>query len=197
MTMSRRLATFGMFVALVAPAAAQQTPPVRAGAGEPAKGDVGLTYSIMRLQGQTAPAGLGVDVSRTIGRSANDVGVQFAAALGINRFPATSNADYDFYAATQTSMLGGIRFVGRSDAPVLPFAQALAGVLHCCGSTDWAVEFGGGVDIPVRGTAAKLRIQIGVPTVYFGAGTDEDGAYAAGHSIGLRFNVGVAIPIGR
>ena len=157
------------------------------------KGEIGLTYSFMRLGGRNAPAGVGIDASRAITRSANDVEILLVGDAGINRFGSTT--DYD--AATQVQVMGGLRFAGRTSGGASPFAQVLAGVASCCGETSPAVTVGVGVSAPVGKGATRLRVQADFPTVFYGAGTTDGVTYASYRNTGIRVNAGIAIPLKR
>lgn len=175
-------------IAVASPAWAQQS----SAGGE--AGSVALTYNVLRLTGQTSAAGIGLDVARRVARSRNGVDVQIAGNLAVGRFGASD--DYD--ASTVTTFLLGVRLVGRGSPKAAPFAHALFGGLFCCGETDRALNVGGGVDVPLSNSRAAFRAQVDVPVAYYPAGVDFDGAkYDAGHDLGLRFSVGVAIPFGR
>ena len=182
------------FVLVVAaPAAAQQSSAAGASGAAPV-GAVGLTYSILRSDAETSAVGVGLDISRRVARSSNGVDVQVAVDIGVNHFAAST----DFDATTQTSFMAGVRFAGRGNASAVPFAQLLAGGIHCCGATDPAVAFGAGVDVPIAQKKANLRLQVDVPVAYYQAGIDADEVpYDAGRTVGVRVNIGVSIPFGR
>ncbi len=158
-----------------------------------AKGEIGLTYSFMRLGGRNATAGIGIDASRAIARSANNVEILLVGDAGINRFGSTT----DFEAATQSQVMGGLRFAGRMSGGASPFAQVLGGVVACCGETSPAVTVGVGVSAPMGKGASRFRVQADFPTVFYKAATADDIAYAAYRSTGIRVNAGIAIPFGR
>jgi hypothetical protein len=185
------------FVAVCAgPAHAQQTrPSTRTAASGERAGEVGLTYSVMRIQETTAKAGFGVDVSRAIGHSANNVGIHVVGEVNFNHFYGeTATA----IAWNQTSFMGGLRLSGHTRSGATPFAQVLAGGAHATGETDGAVSFGGGVSVPFSGNTCSFRLQVDFPMIFYQAGVDEtDVPYAAYHATGARINVGVAIPFGK
>jgi hypothetical protein len=180
---------------IAAPAWAQ--PAATGTPGGQLRGEIGLTFNVLRYEGETSRAGFGVDVSRTIGQPGNDVSVQIAGDLGVSYFAGASDATYTYSGATQTSLMGGIRLVVRGRSKATLFAQALAGAMRCCSETDAATMFGVGVDVPVSGRRVNLRLQADVPVVFFKAGVNDDGtAYDAGHDFGFRVNVGLAIALG-
>ena len=176
------LTGFAISVIYAAPALAQQ-------------GEVGLTYSAMRLQQTTAKAGFGLDVSKAVGHSANNVGIHVVGEVNFNHFyGATSTAE----AWNQTSFMGGLRLSGRTHSGVVPFAQVLGGGIHATGENDAAVSFGGGIDVPLSGKKCHVRLQADFPMFFYKAGVDETNVpYAAYHATGARINVGVAIPFGK
>ena len=192
------LAGLAIMAMFAAPARAQPSAAAGASDAEPT-GDIGLTFNILRYEGETAKTGFGFDASRTVGRLGTGVGLQIAGDLSASYFSGSSDASYVYSGTTQTSFMGGIRLVGRGQpkAKARLFAQALAGAVHCCGETDAAMMFGGGVDVPIGGKRLNLRLQADVPAVFYKAGVDDDGvAYAAGRDVGFRFNVGLAIALG-
>ncbi len=194
---AREMAALVLMASCAVPARAQQTQPQAPGASgsPPSSGEVGLMYSAMRLQEATAKSGFGVDVSRTIGHSANDVALQVVGDLSFNHFyGATSETE----AANQTSVMGGLRMSGRTRSGATPFAQVLAGIAHCCGETSPAVSFGGGISVPFSGNRFSFRVQADFPVIFYTSGVDDTGAaYGAYHDTGARINVGIAIPIRR
>ncbi len=158
-----------------------------------AKGEIGLTYSFMRLEGVNASAGIGLDASRAITRSANNVDILLVGDASINRFAATA----EFDAATQSQIMGGVRFAGRMSGGASPFAQVLAGVVSCCEETSTAFMVGVGVSAPSGTRNTRLRIQADFPTVFYKAGTTDGEAYDAYRKTGVRVNAGIAIPFGK
>ncbi len=190
---TRALVKLAIILVVASPAAAQQ-PPGTAAADGPA-GDVSLTYGILHFQEETSAVGFGLAVAKRVLRSSsNHVDVQIVGELGANYFSASD----DFEAATQTSFMAGVRFVGRGNPKASPFAQLLAGGIHCCGETDLAASVGAGVDVPMARSRANLRLQLDVPVAYYKAGVDADGVpYEAGRNVGFRFSVGVSVPLGK
>ena len=84
-----------------------------------------------------------------------------------------------------TSYLGGVRVAIPGNANVHPFAQFVLGAEHCCSSTDFALQPGVGVDIPINPTL-NFRAQIDFRTVRVdGASFNEQ-----------RYSFGVSMPVG-
>ena len=84
---------------------------------------------------------------------------------------------------TQKALLGGVRFASTKEAKAKPFGQVLLGGFFCCDSSNFAMQFGGGVDVPL--TNWTLRLQFDIPIDFI-----EDDTKA-----GFRFNVGVVFPL--
>lgn len=91
-----------------------------------------------------------------------------------------------FEDATISSYLGGIRFAGNYNPKFSPFVQFLLGVEHCCGSSDFALQTGGGVDFPWKSNFAA-RVQVDWRHV----------DNALDNADGLRVGVGVVFPLSR
>lgn len=157
------------------------------------RGELGFSYSFMRLEGTTATVGVGLDASRAIARSANNVDILVVGDASVNRFAATTESD----AATQVQAMGGVRFAGRTSGGATPFAQVLAGVVSCCEATDPAIMFGVGVSTPIANGNTRFRLQADFPTVFYRAGVFEGAAYDAYRKTGIRVNAGIAIPLGK
>lgn len=158
-----------------------------------AQGEIGVAYSFMRLEGVSASTGIGVDASRVLGRSANNVDILLVGDVSINHFGATTELE----ATTQSQVMAGVRFAGRMSGGASPFAQLLGGAVACCGGTSPAVMVGVGVSAPLGKQRTRLRLQADFPTVFNKAGISDGVAYEAYRSTGVRVNAGVAIPFGR
>lgn len=157
-----------------------------------AKGELALTYSVMRLEGTSAPAGIGIDVSRAIARSANNIQILLVGDASINRFGAST----EYQAATQTQAMGGIRFAGGMSGGASPFAHVMAGVVSCCDERSTAVMVGVGISAPIANRRTRIRVQADFPTVFYKAGAVDGVAYDAYRKTGVRFNAGLALPFG-
>lgn len=87
---------------------------------------------------------------------------------------------------TLSSYAGGIRFASTSSAKLSPFVQILMGAEHCCGSTEFAIQPGGGLDFPWKQQFA-VRVQADWRHVN---GTLDD-------ADGLRIGIGIVFPLSR
>ena len=85
-----------------------------------------------------------------------------------------------------TSFMGGVRFTSFASDRVRPFGQFLAGAERCCGSTDFAWQPGGGVDLVVTDTM-NLRALVDFRVVRFEGQDFRE----------TRFTFGVSLPLGR
>jgi hypothetical protein len=90
-----------------------------------------------------------------------------------------------FDGATQKALLGGVRFGGAKEAKAKPFGQVLLGGFFCCDVSDFALQFGGGVDLPMNNNKYFIRLQFDIPIDFV-----EDDTQA-----GFRFSVGIAFPL--
>jgi hypothetical protein len=84
-----------------------------------------------------------------------------------------------------TSFMGGVRFTSFAGNRVQPFGQVLAGAERCCGSTDFAWQPGGGVDL-VASAVVNLRAQVDFRIVRFEGQSFNE----------TRFTFGISVPIG-
>lgn len=129
--------------------------------------------------GATSNAGAHFDVASTIKRDVPFLAV--AGEVGFNHFDG----------GTVASFLGGARLRFPNAAPrVLPFAQVLGGLYHCgvCNIDDFALQFGGGVDVRLaRTNDVRVRGQIDVRHVF-----DTFDSFNA-----VRLSAGVVIPLNR
>jgi hypothetical protein len=91
-----------------------------------------------------------------------------------------------FESFTVSNYLGGLRFAGRYSEKFAPFVQFLLGVENASDSTHFAVQTGGGVDLPWKPQFA-VRAQIDWRHVD-GDSDDADG---------FRVGVGLVFPLGR
>lgn len=138
-----------------------------------AQGTVGAGISFLHNTGDTAP-GFTIDYA-TVKPATDKATVGFVGDFGLNR----SNG------VTVTSYLGGVRVGIPGNAKVHPFAQFVIGAEHCCSTTNFALQPGVGVDIPINPTL-NFRAQIDFRTVR----VDGNGYN------GQRYTFGVSMPVG-
>ncbi|MEO8482417.1 MAG: hypothetical protein ABI634_09430 [Acidobacteriota bacterium] len=138
-----------------------------------AQGTVGAGISFLHGTGDTAP-GVTIDYSN-VKPAVDRATVGFVGDFGLNR----SNG------VTLTSYQGGVRVGIPGNAKVHPFAQFVVGAEHCCSSTNFTLQPGVGVDIPINETL-NFRAQIDFRTVRVdGASFNEQ-----------RYTFGVSLPVG-
>jgi hypothetical protein len=161
-------ATAFLFI-LAGPAAAQ--PPAQPATG----GDeqtmliaAGLTF--MNVSESTG-VGVGVNALFNALRATETGRFGIVGDFGIN----------DFEGGTITTLMGGGRYTFNTDTRVLPFAQFLVGIVHCCDDTDFRPSLGGGVDIAWRPNL-NVRGEI---------------SFILGDSDATRFLLGVSFPINK
>jgi hypothetical protein len=71
---------------------------------------------------------------------------------------------------SQTALLGGVRLGSAPDGGATPFAQVLLGGFFCCDTSAFALQFGGGVDVPMDNLT--LRIQADIPVGFYEGDTE-------------------------
>jgi len=168
--------------ALAMPASAQttqsQTQTATSGSSDQA---LGLAYSIERLSGVTSGAGFTADYDKKVAGVGQNLGLDAAGEFGINHFAN----------GTHEAFRGGVRFEDDATKKLTPFGEFMIGGLHFTGGTDLTFIVGGGANIALAQHGAKskwlLRVQADIPVTMV----------TGGHVSGVRFDVGVAIPLGK
>jgi hypothetical protein len=124
---------------LALPASAQQQPPQPVSGGDDQTMLVGLGLTFMNISEST---GVGIGVNALFNAlETNETGrLGIVGDLGLN----------DFDGGTYLTFMGGPRFTFNTAGKVLPYAQFLVGLTHCCGDTDFAPALGGGIDVAWR-----------------------------------------------
>jgi hypothetical protein len=123
---------------------------------------------------------------------ASNVGIHFDVAkrfLEGDKMSASGVGEIGFNHfenATLSNYMGGIRFAGNYNPKFQPFVQFLVGIERCCDNSDFAMQTGGGVDIPWK-NAFAARVQLDWRHV----------DRAVDNSDGLRIGVGVVFPLNR
>jgi hypothetical protein len=125
----------------------------------------------------TSALGAHFDVASTIKRDVPFLGVM--GEIGFNHFDG----------ATVSSYMGGVRLrFPNASARVLPFAQFVLGLYHCCDINDFAIQGGGGLDFKVmRSDAMRIRAQFDVRHVF-----DDVQGFTP-----VRVSAGVVFPLNR
>jgi len=88
---------------------------------------------------------------------------------------------------TQKWLGGGVRFASKKDAKVKPFGQVLIGGFFCCDASDFGLQFGGGVDMPMNNNKYTLRLQGDIPIDFFEGETE----------VGFRLTASIVFPFKR
>lgn len=165
------------FAALIAVPAMAQTKPAASStmtsSNDPAVVAAGISFL---HDDATTAAGFAVDVAKDFMHN-DRIGIGGVGDFGLNHFDG----------ATVTSYMGGARVNFLiPDAKVKPFAQFLIGAEHCCGTTDFAQQLGGGVDIAIN-PKFNFRAQID----FWRHVKDDFGSFNE-----QRFWFGVSMPVG-
>jgi opacity protein-like surface antigen len=150
--------------------------PASAQSHDPFQSDFSANYDFVYHElDETSAAGAHFDLATTLTRS-----VPFLVMLGEAGFN-------HFDSATISSVMGGVRLrFPNASATVLPFAQVLLGLYHCCGVNDFAIQPGGGVDFKVSPNF-RIRAQIDLRHVF-----DDFGDFNA-----VRASAGIVLPLNR
>lgn len=149
--------------------------------------DLSVGYQFLRLEEESLGLGWYVDLAGNWSETLAIVG-QVAGSYG-------SVADFVNIDIDAHSFLGGIRFSGRGNPSLVPFAHALVGIIRVSAGTNVigvnvsesdssaAMQLGGGVTMKAT---EKLGVRIGAD---FLRAFEDSGAN------GFRFAAGVVIPI--
>jgi len=131
----------------------------------------------------TSHAGAHFDLATTVTRS-----LPYLVALGEVGFN-------HFEGATVSSVMGGVRLRFPNASPtVLPFAQVIVGLYHCCGINDFAIQPGGGVDFKVS-PDYRIRVQVDLRHVF--DRFDVGGVSVSDDFNAVRASVGIVLPLNR
>jgi hypothetical protein len=139
--------------------------------------DFSLNYdAVYHETGATSNVGAHFDVASTFNHHAPFIGP--VGEVGFNHFDG----------GTVVSALGGLRLRSNVDRLILPFVQVVAGLYHCgvCGTNDFAIQGGGGVDFGRRDNEFRIRAQVDFRRVF------DTPAFS-----GVRFSLGVVLPLNK
>jgi hypothetical protein len=169
-----------VFVAFAAPAMAQARPAAPAAASTTSSdstGEFGIGYSYLHIGGESAPAGFDAYYTKDVSTmSMGSVG--FIGDFSVNHLTS----------ATAELVTGGARLNFKGGSSKAKFhAQVTGGIAHAFSSSRFALDFGGGLDMPLQGKNFDFFAQVDFPVVFFSGATET----------GLRLNVGIAIPVGK
>jgi hypothetical protein len=167
-----------LLVAYAAPAMAQARPTTAPASSSTtssdSSGQFDIGYSYLHLNSASAPVGFDANYSKDVSTMSN-------ASLGIlgdfsfNHFSGGSTEFFD----------GGVKFGFKGNPKFTPYALVTGGLGHATGSSNFTLDFGGGVTMPLNGKAFDLFVQADIPVVFA----------TGGHFTGFRLNVGIAIPL--
>jgi hypothetical protein len=101
--------------------------------------------------------------------------VGFLGDFSFNHFSGGSTEFFD----------GGVKLGFKGNDKFTPYALVTGGIGHSTGSSNFTLDFGGGVTMPMSGKAFDLFVQADIPVVFA----------TGGHFTGFRLNVGIAIPL--
>ena len=127
----------------------------------------------MKVSSVNAPVGGMIDVAHKVLVLSGDGDV--VGEVNFSRFEG----------ATVATVMGGFRAAERVAPRAKVFGQLLVGLWHDDAGTDFALQPGAGIDVPVN-PRFDLRVRLDFPIDFF------EGA----HQTATRFGVGVVIPIG-
>jgi hypothetical protein len=171
-----------VLVAFAAPAMAQARP-APAAAKTPTtptassdSADFGIGYSFAHIAQANAAAGVDAFYAKDF-RSMSSGSLGFVADVSVNH---ASGGTAEF--AT-----GGVRIGFKGSSKAKFYAQVTGGLAHFPASSQFALDFGGGVKLPMEGKKFGLFAQVDVPMVFFSGNTQT----------GFRLNVGLDIPVGK
>jgi hypothetical protein len=167
-----------VLVAFAAPAMAQARPTTSSApassTSSDSNGEFGIGYSFLHLFTLNAPVGFDANYSK-------DVSTMSSASLAI-----LGDFSFNHFSGASTELFdGGVKFGFKGNDKFTPYALVTGGLGHSTGSSNFVLDFGGGVTAPLSGKSFDLFAQVDFPIV-FGNG---------GHSTGFRLNVGIAIPL--
>jgi hypothetical protein len=172
-------------VALSAPAAMAQARP-SAPAAKPAasssasdsNGDFGVGYSFLNGSGSSAGAGFDAFYAKDF-RTMSMGSLGFVGDFSVNH----GNG------GTAELVTGGARinFKGSSTMKAKIYGQVTGGLAHAFNSSQFELDFGGGVTYPLSGKKFGLYGQVDFPVVFFSGGSITF----------FRLNVGITMPIGK
>lgn len=171
-----------VLVAFAAPAMAQARPAAPAAASSSttpsdSAAEFGIGYSYMHIASEGAAAGFDAYYTK-------DVSTMSTGSLG---FVGDFSVNH-FTSATAELVTGGVRanFKGGSSKAKF-YGQVTGGLAHAFSASRFALDFGGGLDMPLQGKNFDLFAQVDFPVVFFSGQTNT----------GFRLNVGIAIPVGK
>jgi len=167
--MTTRLAvlTVGILFTLVSAASAQSRDPYFT--------DLSANYDfIYHEPGATSNAGAHFDVASTFKRTPPFIGP--VGEVGFNHYEGNTVVD----------VMGGLRIRANTDYWILPYAQFLAGLAHCCGVNDFALQGAGGLDFRTGSPDIRIRLQVDFRHVF-----DTEGFNAA------RVSAGIVLPLNK
>jgi hypothetical protein len=172
-----------VLVAFAAPAMAQArpaAPPATTSSSTTSSdpgGEFGIGYSFLHLGGASAAAGFDAYYTQ-------DFRTMSIGSLG---FVGDFSVNHSGTFGTGELVTGGVRVNFKTSSKAKFYGQVTGGLSHFPSESQFVLDFGGGVGMPLQGKNFDVFAQVDFPVVFF-AGASETG---------FRLNVGVAIPVGR
>jgi hypothetical protein len=169
-----------VLVAFAAPAMAQARPtasPATTSSSTPSNdsnGEFGIGYSFLHLFSANAPVGFDANYSKDIS-TMSSASLAILGDFSFNHFSGGSTEFFD----------GGVKFGFKGNDKFTPYALVTGGLGHATGSSNFVLDFGGGVTMPLNGKSFDLFVQADFPIVFA----------TGAKSTGFRLNVGIAIPL--
>jgi hypothetical protein len=168
-----------LLVASAAPAWAQARPsttPAKTSSSTTSSdtGSFGIGYSFAHFSGFNAPVGFDANFTK-------DFSTMSSASVGFV-------GDFSFNHGSNGSVEladGGVEFGFKGNEKVTPYVLVTGGLGHAPGASKFALDFGGGVRMPLTGKSFGFFAQVDIPIIFF----------TGNKQTGLRLNVGITIPM--
>jgi hypothetical protein len=168
-----------VLVAFAAPAMAQARPAAPATSSTSTSSgdaDFGIGYSFLHLFNANAPVGFDANYSKDFS-SMSSASLGFVGDFSFNHFSGGSTELFD----------GGVKFGFKGNDKFTPYALVTGGLGHAPGSSNFVLDFGGGVKMPLQGKKFGVFAQVDFPIVFA----------TGGSSTGFRLNIGINMPVGK
>lgn len=180
-TVTTLLLGAAVIVAWATPALAQAkpAPASSSSSSSTSAGQFGIGYSFLRISGLSAGAGFDANYTKDVTTmSMGSVG--YLVDFSVNHSGTFGTAEF---------VDGGVRlnFKTSGNTKATFYGLVTVGLAHAETTNNFAIDFGGGADIPLTGKNFGLFAQVDFPVVMFSGAS----------STGLRLNVGVTVPVGK
>jgi hypothetical protein len=171
-----------MMVAFAAPAMAQARPAAPAAktsssmSSSDSGADFGIGYSYLHIDGVSAAAGFDAFYAKDF-KTMNSGSLGFVGDFSVNH---ASDGTAEF-------VTGGVRVNFKGSSKAKFYGQVTGGLSHFPSESQFVLDFGGGVKLPMEGKKFGVYAQVDFPVVFFSGDTQT----------GFRLNVGITIPVGK